>query len=68
METALLYHKENCSLRDIHIWIFDCISYWGELGAKWKYFFLKHGMINEKEEIIYKLEDINNTNKHNSKN
>lgn len=54
MERALLYHKNNRSLKQIHIWVFDCISYWGELGAKWKDFFLRHGIINEKEEVIYK--------------
>ena len=54
MEKALLYHKENCSLRDIKIWVFDCISLYGDWGAKWKDFFLRHGIINEKEEVIYK--------------
>ena len=57
MERALLYYKNNRSLKQIHIWVFDCISYYGELGVKWKDFFLRHGMINEKEEFIYKPED-----------
>ena len=57
LERTLEHQKEE-SYEDFKWWILHLLDPELQVYELWKDFFLRHGYINEKEEIIYKPEDL----------
>ena len=57
LELTLEHQKEDSYEDFIKYWILHLLNPRLEVYEQWKDFFIRHGYINEKEEIIYKPEE-----------
>ena len=57
MLEGTLEHQKEDSIEDFKDWILHLLNPRLQVYKLWKDFFIRHGYINEKEEIIYKPEE-----------